>query len=193
MGLIYVALIFFGQIASAQTVALKGANILSCENIYAIYVTGTLTGSKGIPITGYTIDLITNSDSEPVRIQTNVSSSGGDFQFIGLIPPDTKITSSCQIRVTTNRQVSSVITPGQCPTSQKTYYKAAFGYNNCTVQWGPLQTNVSEEDMVNLANAANAEGFTYQPDLKYGKVLIGSFPSDCQSQANLSWPLYLAK
>ncbi|WP_163835628.1 hypothetical protein [Spartinivicinus ruber] len=75
----------------------------------------------------------------------------------------------------------------------RTYKQMSFGFNRCDVQWGPLQRNVSEADMIKLAEAANAEGFTYHSSLKYGKVLVGAYPMDCQSPANESWPLYLAE
>ena len=74
-----------------------------------------------------------------------------------------------------------------------TYEKMNFGYNNCNVNWGPLQTDVSEADMVKLANKVNAKGFTYHPTLKYGKVMIGDYPKGCESPANESWSLYLLK
>lgn len=71
------------------------------------------------------------------------------------------------------------------------YQKMDFGFNGCKVAWGPLQTNVSEATMVKLATDANANGFTYQPQLNYGQLLIGNYPMDCKSPANMSWPLYL--
>jgi hypothetical protein len=74
----------------------------------------------------------------------------------------------------------------------KTYKLMDFGFNNCKVTWGPMQHNVTEADMVKLANDANANGFTYQPELKYGALLVGNYPEGCKSPANLSWPLYLA-
>lgn len=71
------------------------------------------------------------------------------------------------------------------------YQQMNYGFNGCSVQWGPLQTNVSEAQMEALANAANAGGFTYQVSLLYGRVLVGLYPAGCQSSPNLSWPLYL--
>ena len=66
-----------------------------------------------------------------------------------------------------------------------------YGYNNCPAQFGEIKRGVSEDDMVRMATAANAEGFTYHPGLGYGKLLIGSYPEDCKSHSSLSWPLYL--
>ena len=73
------------------------------------------------------------------------------------------------------------------------YEKMDFGFNGCEVKWGPLQSGVSEADMVRLATETNAAGFTYQPSLKYGHVLVGAYPKECKSSANESWPLYLLK
>ena len=71
------------------------------------------------------------------------------------------------------------------------YVRMNYGFNGCAVQWGPLQQNVSEANMVQLADRANAGGFTYQPLVQYGCVMIGLYPAGCQSSPNLSWPLYL--
>jgi hypothetical protein len=56
---------------------------------------------------------------------------------------------------------------------------------------GALNENVSENEMEKMALEQNAEGFTYHLDLKYGKILAGSYRMDCQSPSNESWPLYL--
>jgi hypothetical protein len=72
-----------------------------------------------------------------------------------------------------------------------TYRKMDFGYNACSVEFGDLQTNVSEADMVRIATNARAKGFTYHPSLRYGKLMIGEYPMDCRSRSSLSWPLYL--
>jgi len=72
-----------------------------------------------------------------------------------------------------------------------TYTKMDFGFNGCNVQWGPLHTDVNEAEMVNLATKADANGFTYHPSLRYGKVMVGDYPKGCESPANKSWPLYL--
>ncbi len=71
------------------------------------------------------------------------------------------------------------------------YRRMDFGFNGCDVQFGKLKTGVSEGDMIRLAAAAGAKGFTYQPSLRYGKLIIGDYPESCRSPANLSWPLYL--
>ena len=74
---------------------------------------------------------------------------------------------------------------------QTTYKKMDFGFNNCSVQFGDVMRGVSEDDMIRLATEAGAEGFAYHPSLKYGSLIIGSYPAGCKSPANLSWPLYL--
>ena len=73
------------------------------------------------------------------------------------------------------------------------YIKMNYGFNGCKVQWGSLQQNVTESDMIKLADQSNSGGFTYQSSLKYGKVMVGLYPVGCQSSPNLSWPLYLKK
>jgi hypothetical protein len=71
------------------------------------------------------------------------------------------------------------------------YQKMDFGFNKCNVEFGELKRGVSETDMKRLATDAGAEGFTYQPMLKFGKLIIGAYPTGCKSPSNLSWPLYL--
>jgi len=71
------------------------------------------------------------------------------------------------------------------------YERMGFGYNNCNVQWGDLRREISEAQMISLATQVNANGFTYHPSLRYGKLMIGGYPKDCQSPPNESWPLYL--
>lgn len=89
---------------------------------------------------------------------------------------------------------SSVLTDRRSATvSSDPYELMDFGYNGCDVHWGTLQKGVSLDDMVAMASAADADGFTYQPKLQYGAVLVGSFPKGCHSDPHLSWPLYLKK
>jgi len=76
---------------------------------------------------------------------------------------------------------------------QPTYKKMDFGFDFCGVQFGDVMRGVSEDDMIRLATEAGAEGFTYQPKLKYGSLIIGSYPAGCKSPAEMSWPLYLKK
>lgn len=71
------------------------------------------------------------------------------------------------------------------------YVQMNYGFNGCSVQWGALQTNVTEAQMETLANAANAGGFTFTPYYNYGYLMVGLYPAGCQSSPNLSWPLYL--
>lgn len=104
-----VILFFFAAAASAQTVTLSNA----CVTLDIVKVQGTLTGAKGIPITGYTVDIIPASGS-PIRIATNVVSSGGAFDFTGKTPDCKNITLPCQVRVTTNRQKSAQLAAKAC-------------------------------------------------------------------------------
>ena len=77
------------------------------------------------------------------------------------------------------------------PSKAASYKKMDFGFNNCSVQFGDVMRGVSEDDMIRLATEAGAEGFAYHPSLKYGSLMIGSYPAGCKSPTNLSWPLYL--
>jgi len=86
--------------------------------------------------------------------------------------------------------------PGKTPAigsdfSKVSYRRMDFGFNGCDVQFGELKIGVSEADMVRLAVAASAKGFTYHPSLRYGKLIIGDYPEACRSPVNQSWPLYL--
>jgi hypothetical protein len=71
------------------------------------------------------------------------------------------------------------------------YDQMNYGFDGCTLQWGPMQQGVSFADMVLLANQANSAGFTYHPTVKYGQVLVGLYPAGCQSNPEMSWPLFL--
>lgn len=77
--------------------------------------------------------------------------------------------------------------------SGTTYERVPYGFANCVTEFMPLQTGVSEADMIKLATEVNADGFTYHPALKYGQVLKKPYDRSCQSAANQSWPLYLSK
>lgn len=83
--------------------------------------------------------------------------------------------------------------PSEMPTETQppSYSRMDFGFNKCDVSWGPLQENVDEADMIQLATEAGANGFTYHEGLGYGKLLIGNYPMDCKSPTSESWPLYL--
>ncbi|NER89413.1 MAG: hypothetical protein F6K64_21360 [Moorea sp. SIO3A2] len=70
------------------------------------------------------------------------------------------------------------------------YKKMEFGFNECNVEWGRLQSGVSKKDMIKLANEDNANGFTYNAALKSGYILIGDYPYGCESPPN-DWTLYL--
>ncbi len=73
------------------------------------------------------------------------------------------------------------------------YVKQDFGFNGCSIDWGPLLAGNSLDDMKRLATENAALGFTIHPDAIYSHLLVGSFPKDCREPANLSWPLYLAE
>lgn len=66
-----------------------------------------------------------------------------------------------------------------------------YGFDSCPVQMGTVQTEVSLAEMSALADQANAGGFCYNPQLRYGALMIGLYPPTCQSPADMSWPLYL--
>ena len=68
-----------------------------------------------------------------------------------------------------------------------------YGFNACHVNFGTLMEDVDEGAMVEAARLANAVGFTYKKELRYGKVIQGAYPQGCKSDKSLSWPLYLAK
>ena len=104
--------LLFSQKSNAQSVAIKRANIVTLSNAKLVYVTGTLTGVKGIPITGYTVDII-SSDSKATRVVTNQPSSGGNFTCYGGVEAING-TAPYTIKVTTNRQVSTTASAKLC-------------------------------------------------------------------------------
>ena len=110
----FLAVVASSNISKAQTVAVSAATVITCNNVNAVSVSGTLTGSKGIPITGYTVDLISAADPNPIRIITNNPSSGGAFNFVGFIPSGAKLSEPFQVKVTTNRQANSQVNASTC-------------------------------------------------------------------------------
>ncbi|GEM_PF-6105692 len=105
--------LFFSQNAFSQTVTISTASVISVPSNSIIYVSGTLTGVKGIPITGYTIDLLYGT-GQSVNIATNIPSSGGNYSYTGLVPTATPISGPYQIKVTTNRQSSQTANANTC-------------------------------------------------------------------------------
>ena len=71
------------------------------------------------------------------------------------------------------------------------YVHMSYGFDGCPVQFGPLHENVNEADMVAAATSQNGGGFCFNPELAYGKVMVGMYPAGCQSPSGLSWWLYL--
>ncbi|MFT7526297.1 MAG: hypothetical protein ACI9LY_001442 [Arenicella sp.] len=95
------------------------------------------------------------------------------------------------IQKTANYQEFIFTTFEHVDTTTRLFKQQSFGFNACPVQFGELVENTSEAEMVEKAYAAGANGFTFQSQLKYGKLMIGDYPFPCESQANLSWPIYL--
>lgn len=93
---------------NAQSVAISSAKVVSVPGnaVAVVSVSGTLEGSKGIPITGYTVDLV-DSKGKSVRLVTNQPSKGGAFNYITLVPASTQVTAPYQVVVTTNRQANA--------------------------------------------------------------------------------------
>lgn len=104
----------FINAAMAQSVAISNGTVITCNSVNAVYVSGVLEGRKGVPITGYTVDLIYGTSSKSVRIVTNAISNGGRFEYIGMVPENTSIEAPYQVKVTTNRQVSGTISATSC-------------------------------------------------------------------------------
>jgi hypothetical protein len=92
----------------AQTVSLANGCVIN----ELVNVSGEITGVKGIPITGYTVDVVQNGIT--IRIATNVPFTGGKFTFTGKTPNCANIVLPCNIVVTTNRQKSATIKAAKC-------------------------------------------------------------------------------
>jgi hypothetical protein len=114
---LFILLCFVGLFVSnsvfAQTVTIAHASIISVPNNQVVYVSGTLTGAKHIPITGYTIDLL-YGNNQSVRIATNVASTGGSYNYSGLVPTGTQSSGPYKIKVTTNRQANATADASNC-------------------------------------------------------------------------------
>lgn len=109
-------ILFVGLFTSSkgfsQTVSIRGANVITVTNNIIVYVSGTLTGTKGIPITAYTVDVI-SADNKPTRIATNVASSGGSFNYSGTVASIAG-NAPYTVKVTTNRQISNIAAAKAC-------------------------------------------------------------------------------
>lgn len=103
--------ILVGQQAFAQSVSISSAALIKVSGNNVVYVSGTLTPVKRIPITGYTVQLI-SSDGKTTPVTTQ-SSNGGSYSFAGTVaaisgnPP-------YSVKVITNRQVSSTANAVTC-------------------------------------------------------------------------------
>jgi hypothetical protein len=107
--------VLLGNATYAQSVDITQSYVFTAPNNTIVYVTGTLTGVKGIPITGYTVDLV-DINGKAVRIATNVPSSGGAFNFAGVVPSGSKMAAPANIKITINRAISNQapVTTGNC-------------------------------------------------------------------------------
>ncbi len=102
---------FFSQSVLAQSVTISNATLATINNSNIVYVSGTLTGVKGIPTTGYSVEFIYGPDAKTVPIVINAPSSGGQYQFAGVVPAGITISAPYSVKVTTNRKASNTATP----------------------------------------------------------------------------------
>ena len=98
---------------NAQSVNIASAKVINVPGNNALYVTGTLQGTKGIPVSGYSVD-VTDVNGKKVRIVTNVASGGGFFSYAGLIPAGTQLSANPVITVTMNRGVNATAKAATC-------------------------------------------------------------------------------
>lgn len=105
--------LFLVNSINAQSVTISSAKVISVPNNTVVYVTGTLTGVKGIPITAYTVELI-DAKGKTVSIVTNTPSNGGPFSFAGLVPAGNQLTAPYTVKVVTNRQANNKIAASTC-------------------------------------------------------------------------------
>jgi hypothetical protein len=106
--IVFTGCVSLTNMALAQTVSLANGCVVN----ELVNVNGVITGEKGIPITGYTVDIVQNGVK--IRIATNVPFSGGKFTFTGKTPDCANIVFPCPIEVTTNRQKSATIKAVKC-------------------------------------------------------------------------------
>jgi hypothetical protein len=105
--------LFLSNSIHAQSVTISSARVVSIPGNTAVYVTGTLTGVKGIPITAYTVEL-TDANNKTVNIVVNTPFNGGPFSFVGLVPAGNKLTAPYTVKVTTNRQMNATSPAPTC-------------------------------------------------------------------------------
>jgi hypothetical protein len=114
--------------------------------------------------------------------------------------PEDNLSASQQVPTSTQRTTTqrAPLEEQQRPADAKakmkkevSYKKMDFGFNGCDAKFGEVLKGVTEEDMIERASAANANGFAFHPSLGYGTLLVGEYPKGCKSPSNMSWPLYL--
>ncbi len=93
-------------------------NITSATTPCAVSVTGDVVFTKP-PATNVTIDFIPPGGAPPVRLITNLPLKDGSpaaYQWSGTVPGYASIPAEAQVKVTTNRQVSSTASLPTCTT-----------------------------------------------------------------------------
>ncbi|WP_430410083.1 hypothetical protein [Kordia sp.] len=138
------------------TVSITSASIYNA----AVKVTGVLTGSSGVPITAYTVEVIPPSGT-PIRIATNVQSSGGNFEYCGTTTNNEPIPDASSIRVITNRQAQDQKSATQ-PSSPTIGFLPLGSYQQtcrnitvtlaCDAQDGNGSNNATTLNLTNLVN-----------------------------------------
>jgi hypothetical protein len=105
--------LFLSNSIHAQSVTISSARVVSVPGNTAVYVTGTLTGVKGILITAYTVQL-TDANNKTVNIVVNTPSNAGPFSFVGLVPAGSQLSAPYTVKVTTNRQANATSPAPTC-------------------------------------------------------------------------------
>ncbi len=112
------------------------------------------------------------------------------------LEPERQVGNSAKISVDAKAKATATEVVKANPlreTAKKEYREVDFGFNNCSkLRFEKhVHQEVSLSYMEEIANKANAQGFTYQPKLRFGNLIVGKYPENCRAPKGESWPLYL--
>jgi len=103
--------------AHAITVAI---NPVTVQSNCAINVNGVVSFTRQLPATAVTIDFLPPNGGQPVRLVTNQPlQAGGAFAWSGAAPGFASIPAGSQVKVWSNRQVSSTASVPTCTPAQQ--------------------------------------------------------------------------
>lgn len=88
--------------------------------------------------------------------------------------------------------VSALLAGGAQAQNAPQYQMVSFGYQGCTVSFGPLQAGYMLDGMIRLATIEGAYGFTFDVTTGTGQLITAPFPANCRPPLGSDPQLFLA-